>query len=69
MVICSGCNRPLPLVDAPEEELAGWACAHCGTVYRAAIDPRSTEDERRMVALLERTRRVVGMRVSTKAAE
>jgi hypothetical protein len=69
MVLCSGCNRPLPLVDASDEELAGWACAHCGTVYRAAIDPRSTEDERRRVAILERTRHVVGRRVVAEAEQ
>lgn len=69
MVLCAGCNRPLPLMAATEDELAGWACAHCGTVYRAAIDSRSTEQERRQVVLLRRTRHVVGRRVITEADE
>jgi len=66
MVLCTGCNRPLPLMDATEDELAGWACAHCGAVYRAAIDPRSTEQERRQVVLLRRTRHMAGVRATVR---
>lgn len=69
MVLCAGCNRRLPLMDATEDELAGWACVHCGAVYRAAIDPQSNERERRQVTILERTRHVVGRRATVGADE
>ncbi len=69
MVLCAGGNRPLPLMDATEDELAGWACAHCGAVCRAAIDPRSTEQERRQVVLLRRTRHTAGVRATAGTDE
>lgn len=57
MFRCVRCKMPLPLMDAEIEEQASWICATCGTKYRAAIDPRSTPEERRQVRLAEVPRR------------
>ncbi len=49
MTRCIRCKRPLPLVDVGEDEETRWACAACGTVYLAAIDPRARYEQRQDV--------------------
>jgi hypothetical protein len=56
VIPCHKCKYLLPLTDAEPDELAGWVCAICGTLYRAAIDPQSSDHERRQVLLAQRTK-------------
>jgi hypothetical protein len=55
MILCHSCKERLPLADAEADDLASWACRKCGAVYRASIDSRSTEQERKRVLLVQRT--------------